>query len=322
MLKDKRVIVTGAAGVIGRELVDLLVKAGAVVLAVDRRAIQRGGNETLFAATRYLQMDLSCDNLEDLRSFQPEILFHLAAVFERAEETPAFWQESWRDNVVLSHRIVSLAREIEPLETFVFASSYLVYAPTLYLSALPSAEVKFLSEDSPVTPRNLCGAAKYYTEQEIEFLHKVLRPDLRTVCARIFRVYGFGSKDVISRWVRAALAGRHIDVYNSQNRFDFIFARDVAQGLLRLAISPRATGPVNLGSGVPRSIDDVLQALVQYLPAAASLVRDHGTKEYFEASCADLTKLRLLTGWTPVTTLEEGIGRIVEFEKLASEEQV
>ena len=35
----------------------------------------------------------------------------------------------------------------------------------------------------------------------------------------------------------------------------------------------------------------------------------------FEASCADLTRLKELTGWTPPTSPEEGIRMVLEFEQ-------
>ena len=308
LIKDKRVFVTGGAGVIGRELLKLLIGKGASILSVDRQPLPKGD----WAGVLHIQKDLAKDSLDELHDFQPQIIFHLAASFERSKESPEFWDINWHDNVLLSHRIVDLAKEMPDLEVFVFASSYLVYSPSLYLS--PSFhDVTYLKEDDRIAPRNLCGAAKYYTEKEIEFVKEVVNLSLRSIYARIFRVYGCGSRDVVSRWVRAALSGQDIEVYNKQNCFDFIFARDVAEGLLRLAENPNAEGAVNLGSGAARSIQEVLDCIGENVGQLR--IRDHGIKEPFEASCADLTKLKQVTGWTPPTRLEEGIKMIIEFEQ-------
>jgi carbamoyl-phosphate synthase large subunit len=309
-IKGKRVIVTGGAGVIGRELLKLLIEKGVSIVSVDRYPLPKGD----WSGVSHVQKDLATDSLDELRDFQPQIIFHLAAAFEKSKESPEFWNTNWHDNIVLSHRIAGLTKELPNLEVFLLASSYLVYSPSLYLSPSLPDDVVYLKEDDFIAPRNLCGAAKYYTEGEIEFVKGGLNPSLRTVYARIFRVYGCGSRDVISRWARAALFGQGIEVYNKQNRFDFVFARDVAEGLLRLAQSHDAEGPVNLGSGVTRSIQDILNLLVECVPMAQSRIQELGTREPFEASCADLTRLRRLTGWVPSTELEEGIKIIIDFE--------
>lgn len=310
-LKDRKVLVTGGAGVIGRELLTRLIKKSAKILSLDRYPLPEENEDGVF----HIQRDLAADGLNEVCDFQPQIVFHLAAAFERSEESSEFWSINWRDNVMLSHRIVELIKDMPDLEVFVFASSYLIYLPSLYLSTSLRDEAVCLQEDDLIAPRNLCGAAKYYTEREINFVRDTLNPSLRTVHARIFRVYGCDSRDVISRWVRAALSGQEMEVYNRQNRFDFIFAGDVAEGLLRLAESPDASGPVNLGSGVARSIQDVLISVAKYVSPAKSRVKDLGTREYFEVSCANLARLKQLTGWVPAVDLKKGIEIIVEFEK-------
>lgn len=110
------------------------------------------------------------------------------------------------------------------------------------------------------------------------------------------------------------MLGQDIEVYNRQNRLDFIFAGDVAEGLVRLADSPNAEGTVNLGFGVARSIEEVLDLLVEHVPTAKQRMQDLGTTEPFEASCADLTRLTQLTGWNPSVDLETGIKIVTEFE--------
>ena len=169
-----------------------------------------------------------------------------------------------------------------------------------------------LREDDLLEARNITGAAKYYAEKELDFIREYCNPSLRTIYARIYRVYGRGSNDVISRWIRASLAGERVQVYNRQNRFDYIFAGDVAEGLLRLAENPRAQGVVNLGSGKARSVQEVLRII----DSLSGLEEQYlGETECFEASCADISKLRALTGWVPPTDLETGIKCVLEYER-------
>jgi nucleoside-diphosphate-sugar epimerase len=304
-LKDKQVVVTGTAGVIGQQLLRRLVEAGANVWSVDLNPLPSGCQ---YSRVNHVQMDLAELRDETFLQLRPQVIFHLAACFERSTEQPDFWHDNYRNNLLASHRLVEAARSCSSVELFVFASSYLIYDPTLYLSNPPGL-LKHLCESDFVSPRNLCGATKYFTEQELEFVHRT--GGFRSISARIYRVYGRGSRDIISRWVRAALQGEGIEVYGPQNRFDYICADDVAEGLFRLG-GCDGHGIVNLGSGQPRSIADVLDVLQQNGPGLQR--RAVSINGPTESSVADVSRLARMVGWTPQTTLEEGIRKLVEYE--------
>lgn len=299
----RRVLVTGAAGVIGRALIGDLVSRGARVLSVDIAS-----NHASRPAVEYIEADLAQGVPPQVCAFDPEVVFHLAATFERTEEPSGYWRVSFENNVLLSHLLLEALIPDPSLKVFVFASSYLVYDPRLYLDV---SELCRLKETDPVAPRNLVGLAKYFTERELDFLQRT-EGKFRTVSARIFRVYGRGSRDVISRWVRAGLRGEPIEVWGRRNRFDYIFADDVAQGLIRLAESEVAQGVVNLGSGVARSINDVVAILRTELNDLE--IRDRQSDGPVEASYAGMTLFGKATGWMPKTPLEKGIYEIVAYE--------
>ncbi len=309
-LRDRRALVTGSAGVIGRELLTRLQLRGAKILSVDREPLPEGESEGI----DHRRLDLADASLDALARFEPEVIFHLAAAFERSEETPGFWEPNWHDNVIVSHRIAELASRASALRTVVFASSYLLYRPEIYLFSEPREEAVWLREDDDLGPRNLCGAAKLYGERELEFVREMSQPRLRIVHARIFRSYGRGSRDVISRWVRASLANETIEVFNERNRFAYVFAGDVAEGLARLAECPEASGPVNLAFGRARSVRDVLDAIRSEVPGSRSEVRVAPARPPFEASGAEISRLRAWTGWEPATDLDDGIAKVVAYE--------
>lgn len=307
--RGRRALVTGGAGVIARELLTRLSTAGAEVLSVDRLPLADPP-----ARVDHVMGDLAFVDLDFIADFRPEVIFHLAATFERSAESPEFWAENWNDNVVVSHRLAELGAAVGGVEAFVFASSYLVYDPRQYLSDLPPSAPVALAESARIAPRNLCGAAKLYAEAELEFMHHVRAAKARVVDARIFRVYGRGSRDVVSRWVRAALSGGTIEVYHPENRFDYVFAGDVAEGLERLILAEDAEGPVNLATGRARPVSDVIAAIEAATGGPLARVL-HAADEPFEASEADLSRLRAATGWTPPTDLEAGVRILVEHER-------
>jgi carbamoyl-phosphate synthase large subunit len=314
-LAGQRVLVTGGAGVIAGELLQRLSALGVDVLSVDRLALPTEAP----SGVEHLVADLAVMDLDPIAAFRATYVFHLAATFERSVESPEFWEQNWSDNVVVTHRLAELADASPDIEAFVFASSYLVYDPEQYSSAAAPGEATALSEDARIRPRNLCGAAKLYGEAELRFMRDVRHAGARTVMPRIFRVYGRGSRDVVSRWVRAALAGEAVELYHPENRFDYIYSGDVAEALIRMATTPEAAGPINLGSGKARPVADVVVAIERATGAHLD-ARRHDVDEPFEASCADVRRLQGIIDWLPPTTLEAGVERLVDHERTNARE--
>ena len=308
------VLVTGGAGVIGRELIESLVVQGACVLCADLKP--RPG--WLDSGVDYVEGDAIDLPADQIRAFEPGHVFHLAATFERTEETEGFWEENFHHNVELSHHVATLARQ-PSVRRLVFASSYLAYDPSLYLFDEPRPEPSRLAETDPVRPRNLCGGAKLMHEEELDFLAQFPGTPFTSVSARIFRVYGRGSKDVVSRWVRSLIddPSRPLAAFRVEGMFDYVYAGDVAEGLLRLGAGD-ATGPVNLASGRARRVSELLGLLAERFPGATW--SEEPSEIPFEAHQADLARLEQLTGWRPPTTLEQGIEILTEHERAATAE--
>jgi nucleoside-diphosphate-sugar epimerase len=306
--KNKNVIVTGGSGVIGRELIKKLISLDANVRCFDNVPKPR----YIPNVVEYFRKDITTLDPREFVEFEPEIIFHLAATFERTQETLSFWERNFKNNVILTHNVLNAAKKCSLLKRFLFASSYLVYSPNLYLHKTPPNNPVKLSENDSINPRNLCGSAKYYSEKELEYLKGFNKFSFTGVSARIFRVYGLGSRDVISRWVRASLEGRKIEVYGRENSFDFIFSGDVAEGLIKLAESDMI-GSVNLGTGTSNQIDEVIKNLHKEISQIK--IEELKKQILYEASVADITKLRKETKWKPEIELKEGIKTLVDYER-------
>ncbi|MCK4339989.1 MAG: NAD-dependent epimerase/dehydratase family protein [Candidatus Cloacimonetes bacterium] len=306
--KNKKIIVTGGAGVIGQELIGELIALGAEVLCIDREPKP----EEMASDVNYCKVDIMDMDINIIIDFKPEIIFHLAASFERTEETPEFWDINFRDNIIVSHKIIDAARKTDSLKKFIFASSYLIYSSSLHLFKEPAKAARLLNESDPLATRNLTGAAKYYAEKELDFMNAT-GAKFVTVSARIFRVYGRGSRDIVSRWIRMALKNEELVVFRKENMFDYIYAGDVARGLMKVAEKVSTNMIINLGSGQSRRIKEVIKLIKRQIPNLKfKEVTENG---HFEASCADMSAFSEIIGWRPELTLEEGIKKIIDYEK-------
>lgn len=308
-LSGKRIFISGGAGVIGSELVPLLHDAGAVVLVGDLKPRPESWPNTVL----YRQGDLNGLSGDELRAFAPEVFIHLAATFERSTEAYGFWEENFRHNVLLSHHLITLHKDLESLRRVVFASSYLVYDPELYNFAEPPSRARKLVEHDAISPRNLTGMAKLAHEGELRFLDSFQKERFSSVAARIFRGYGKGSKCVISRWIRALLRNEPIHVYRPEGMFDYIYAGETARGLMKLVEHSDITGTINLGTGRARRVSEVVDELRRHFPAMQVTAGDMDIP--YEASQADMDAFELATGWKPERQLEDVIPAIIEHER-------
>jgi carbamoyl-phosphate synthase large subunit len=309
MLEQKRIFVTGGSGVIGLELVPRLIESGATVLVGDLKP-----EPAVFSGlVSYRRGDLNGITLEEVNDFGPQIIIHLAATFERSNESLDFWEENFHHNVALSHHLMTLAQECPSVGRVVFASSYLVYDQNLYQFSQPQKIATRLQEGDRLNPRNLTGMAKLAAEMELNFLSQFPQCNFSTVSARITRGYGRNSRDVISRWVRALIRGQSISVFRPEGIFDYIYAADSAEGLIRLAVNQEITGPINLGTGRSRSVAEVLAILDREFCHSVVVVEDSTIA--YEASEANIDLLMSLTGWSPEYDLERAILEIIEYER-------
>ena len=315
--ESRRVFVSGASGVIGREMIPMLVENGASVMACDLKPRPEEFPPDII----FRRGDLNFITQSEIDQFNPEIFIHLAATFERSQETYEHWEENFWHNVRLSNHMMTLMRNVSALTRVVFPSSYLIYDKNIYSFDVAPVEPVKLKETDAIAPRNLTGMAKLAHEIELDFLRRFKNDNFKSACARIYRGYGKNSRDVISRWVRDLLQGKEIHAYSLDGIFDYIYAKDSAEGLLRLALSD-FEGVINLGTGRSRRVREILGILGKYFP---NMVVEEGTSDITsgatEASEADLTRLREFLHWEPKIDLETGIANIISFEESQIEKQ-
>ncbi len=310
-LPFKRIFISGAAGVIGQEMVRRLAALDSDIQLLAGDLKPRPADFP--ARFQYRQGDLNALTEQEIGIFAPDLFIHLAATFERSTETYGFWEENFRHNVQLSHHLMTVQKDLPSLRRVVFASSYLIYDPALYNFAEVPTQATSLRETDPILPRNLTGMAKLAHEIELRFLDTFRAQQFSTVTPRIYRGYGRNGRDITSRWVRMLLAGEEITVYGAESFFDYLYAADTAEGLLRLAAAESITGIINLGTGRARRVSDVVDVLRQNFPKMrANYV---ASDIPFEASQADMTRWNSQIDWLPPTTLEVAIPEIIAFER-------
>src|SRR3954467_7795561 len=299
-----RTLVTGGAGFIGSNLVDALLERGDEVTVIDD--LSTGRRENLEGAhargTRLVEADIR--DPEALRAVfddvHPEVVFHMAAQIDvrKSVADPAFDSEI---NVGGTINVLAAAHESGVRRVVNTSSGGAIYGEGQIIPA---------PESHPVAPEAPYGLSKFCAEQYCEIYERM--HGLSTVSLRYGNVYGprqdpLGEAGVIAIFCGKLLEAGQPTVFGDglQTR-DYVYVGDVVSANLAAADSG-ATGPFNIGTGVPSTVLDIVAALaaqsdrpfeVEHAPERLGEVHDISL---------DTTRARQELGWEPRVGLDEGL---------------
>jgi nucleoside-diphosphate-sugar epimerase len=291
-LAGARAVVTGSAGFIGTHLVEQLAAAGADVVGFDRR------EPHLDALGVHHRVELTAPGSRELLRHElavADVVYHLAGRAGVRDHGPEVDSARRRDNGLAAVSVIGLTPPATPL--LVTSSSSVYGGARIHRGrAVPSRE------SDPVHPRGGYARSKVLVERMC--VPRRARGGLVTV-VRPFTVAGPGQRPdmAVSRWLRAALAGEAAAVLGSlERRRDMTDVRQVARALVELAAHPDLD-VVNIGTGRPVLLGDVLSAVVGAVGRPVEVTVDPPSAEEPAATCADIRRLARTLGWVPETAL-------------------
>ena len=306
-----RCLVTGAAGFIGSHLCEELLRSGHHVTGLDalipyypevikQRNLVPSLSHPNF---RFQRADLRTDALDSLVA-GAEVVFHLAAM-------PGLMR-SWTDvdqyltcNVQGTHRLIEAVRRTAAnVKRFVYASTSSVYG-------------RFGSGDEsmPTKPISPYGVTKLAAENLCRAYADTY--GLPVVILRYFSVYGPRQRPDMGyyRFIRSLLQHEPIVVYGDghQVRSNTYVGDCVAATVA--AIEAPVGETYNVGGGETASVLEILEKLENLSGRAAIIQHEPGRPGDQRQTCADTGKLRQHLGWEPSTSLDEGLGRQLEWQR-------
>lgn len=197
------------------------------------------------------------------------------------------------------------------VRNIVCASSSSVYGNETPLPALESAAC--------TAPESPYAASKRSMELMFSAMCKRV-PDLSCTALRFFTVYGPRQRPemAITLFARAMLQDQTITVFGDGSmRRDFTHVDDITGGVLAALDQPRlGFRALNLGSGAPISLANLIDALALAVGKAARVQRTDVPLGDVEATFADIGAARRELGWAPGVTLEQGLASVAAWVKL------
>ena len=328
-----RILVTGAAGFIGSNLIKQIFKTidNAEVVGVDNMndyydpRLKEGRLDSL---KQYDRFTFRKGNIADrafidgiFAEFRPQIVVNLAAQAGVRDSivNPDTHIES---NVIGFYNILEACRHSYEayeggVQHLVFASSSSVYGS--------NAKIPYSVDDKADTPVSLYAATKRSNELMAHAYSKLY--NIPTTGLRFFTVYGPAGRPDMAyfRFTDKLVKGEKIQIFNHGNcKRDFVYIDDIVEAVVRVMTkAPSPYAVYNIGGGNPVNLLDFVYILQQELVRAGLLPADYGFEAHKELlpmqqgdvpeTFADTTALARDFGFTPTTTLRDGLTRFLEW---------
>ncbi len=309
VFKNKKVLVAGGTGLVGQQLVPLLIKEGAkvYVASMDHKSLVPKN------VTKFYKYDLMfLDNCIKATK-NKDIVFNLLGVTGSPKtniERPASFMMS---NLYCAVNML-MAAKISNVKRYLYTSTYGVYSPS------PIMKENSVWKTFPSEHDKFAGWAKRIGELQVEAFKKEFNfKSLHVV--RPANIYGpFGNFDPTNSMVVSSLIKRFFDEENplivwgdgSAIR-DFVYSKDVAKAMIQV-MKKNIQVPINIGSGKGTSIKKLAMTILQsyYLLNKPKVIFDKtkpsgDKKRVLDTSLAKKYKINCKT------KLSDGIMKTIEW---------
>jgi dTDP-alpha-D-glucuronic acid decarboxylase len=316
-MTGSRAVVTGGCGFIGSHLVERLIADGDEVTILDGIA-PPAQQVTARERAQFVEGNIM-DPAALASAITPgtDIVFHLAAVVgvDNYLSRPL---DVIDVNFTGTRNVLDAAHAVGA--KVIVASTSEVFGKN---PAVPWAEDDDRVLGSTAADRWTYSTSKALTEH-LTFAYG-RQHGLQATIVRFFNAYGPGQRPgfVVSRSVHRALNGKSLVVYDDgkQTRC-FTYIQDAIEGTLLAARHPDGAGQAfNIGSMVETTVGEVVELIAELIgPDTAINAIDTGTKlgktyEDLLRRIPDNTKARTVLGWSPDTSLRDGLTKTIEWAR-------
>lgn len=296
----KKVLITGGTGLIGRQVVDILIDSGALVeivsldkLKLDNKATHIIGDLVNFEFCKKIT-----------RGF--DFIFHLAGIKGSVEATLKKPSSFFVPLLMMNTNVLEACR-VNRIKKIVYTSSIGAYRSASIFREAQEAD-GFGGAPMDMFP----GWAKRIAELQIK-AYKIQYALNNFAVVRPCNVYGPGdnfdpeSAMVIpSLMAKIARGDNPVVIWGDGSAVrDFLFSRDAAEGII-LALHFGTDGSfVNLGSGKGYSIKELAETLASFIGFKYKF--DSSKSSGFPKRVMDITLAKKTIHWRPSTSLEDGL---------------
>ena len=308
-LRGRKVLITGGSGFIGSHLTRRLVNEGTdVYVAVKYNSvIDNVRLADVWDEITPVEIDLrNTDSLKSVAEILPDLIYHLAA-YNHVGDSFTQVSEAFDSN---GNGTVNLLQAYEGYERFVYTSTSEVYG---YQENVP------FHEEAHPFPLSPYAVGKYAGELFARM--KWYSANMPVAVIRPFNAFGpyQSARAIIPEIIMKCLRGVDIATTEGRQTREFNFVEDLVEGFMLAGTKDASVGEIiNLGCGRETPIRDLVK-LIHSLSGSESELQI-GALPYrpgeIQRMSANSAKAKALLGWESKQTLEEGLGRTIDWFRL------
>jgi len=306
MYKDKKVLVTGGTGLIGKPLVEMLIEQGARVRIVSLDDPLRAHPEAEFFRLNLMQFENCLGACEGC-----DFVFNLVGIKGSPAMTRSKPASFFVPTILFNLNMMEAARQCG-VKRYLYTSTIGVYSPAEIFyedevwKTFPSENDKFAGWAKRMGE---LGAQAY----DIEYGWKnieIVRP------ANVYGPYdNFDPNNamVIPSLINRAESGENpLTVWGDGSAVrDFVYSQDVARGML-LVLEKAPGSPVNLGSGIGVSIKEIVEIIVGNMGDKPEIIWDTSKPSGDRKRLMDVSRAKAI-GFEPEVSIQEGIRETMQW---------
>ncbi len=306
----KKIVITGAAGFIGSNLVDRLINEGFFVYGIDN--LITGSLDNISHLNSNNNFDFVNQDVTKYISIKDKIdyVFHFASPASPIDylEYPI---QTLKANAIGGHNALGLAKKNNA--KFILASTSEVYGDPL---EHPQKE-SYFGNVNPIGPRSIYDEAKRFIESMTISYH--IYHKLRVSIVRIFNTYGPRMKiddgRVLPTFIKQAASNKDLTVNGdgTQTR-SFCYIDDLVNGILQLMQSEYSY-PINIGNDDEVTINEIAYILKSILNSESKIIYNKLPKDDPLKRKPDLTLAKKILNWTPKINKKDGFEMLIKFYK-------
>jgi dTDP-glucose 4,6-dehydratase len=310
MQKQKRILITGAAGFLGSHLCDRFIREGYKVVGMDNLLTGNIKNiEHLFPLKDFEYYHHDVTKFVHVPGDLDYIL-HFASPASPIDYLKMPIQ-TLKVGSLGTHNLLGLARSKNA--RILVASTSEVYGDPL---VHPQTE-SYWGNVNPVGPRGVYDEAKRFQESITMAYHTFHQLETRII--RIFNTYGprmrLDDGRVLPAFIGQALRGEDLTAFGdgTQTR-SFCYVDDLVEGIYRLLLSDYAS-PVNIGNPDEITIQEFAEEILRLTGSKSKIIYKPLPQDDPKQRKPDITKAKELLGWAPTVNRSEGLKKTLAYFK-------
>ena len=306
----KKIVITGAAGFIGSNLVDRLINKGFFVYGIDN--LITGSKKNLTHLQSNQNFDFINHDVTKYIDIKDKIdyVFHFASPASPIDYLK-YPIQTLKANAIGGHNALGLAKKNNA--KFILASTSEIYGDP---NEHPQKETYF-GNVNPIGPRSIYDESKRFIESMTISYH--IHHKVRVSIVRIFNTYGprmrIDDGRVLPTFIKQAANNENITVNGdgSQTR-SFCYIDDLIDGILKL-LDTEYSYPINIGNDDEVTINQIAIKIISLLNSQSKIIYNQLPKDDPLKRKPDLTLAKKILDWNPKINNLDGFKMLIEYYK-------